>query len=111
MRAKEWYDYEILSLLVSLNGKSDYSLSDYIAKSPEKVKKPIGLVHVDLRDVDFVKTKLFALAFIQYLTKTVWTKRNEANEYLNFIGEAIYKYIDVVSNINKEWFIATSDLV
>ena len=55
-----------------------------------------------MRDVNYVKTKLFALAFTQYLIKAVWTDSNTANDYLNFVGEAIYKYIDVVSNINKE---------
>ena len=61
-------------------------------------------LNIDMREVDKKKIRLFAMAFNGHFEKTICSNSNSdaPNEYLNIVGNAIFKYMDVVAGVAKE---------
>ena len=61
-----------------------------------KIKKSI-----DITKVDKDKLKLFHAVLTRYFKRVIWSDFDAANEYLKEVGQEVFEYFDVVSNIAK----------
>ena len=67
-------------------------------------KKPVGNAFVNIRDADPVKTHFFAEVYQKFFERNIWTYGDcIANDYLLKLGNAVFKFIDTISNISKSY--------
>ena len=45
--------------------------------------------------------RLFHTVFNNYFEKVVWSRKDASNLFLKKIGEAVYKYFDIIANVSK----------
>ena len=73
-------------------------------------KKPVGNAFVNIKDVDPDKSLFFSEVYQRFFEKNIWTYNDcKANEYLLKLGNAVFKFIDITSNITKSYCYYPSD--
>ena len=67
-------------------------------------KRPVGNAFINIRDVNPNKAKFFSEVYQRYFEKNIWVYDGcKANDYLLKLGDAVFKFIDKISNISKSY--------
>ena len=70
---------------------------------PLSIKRAHYMVLFDIKNVIKHKVKFFATIYNKYFEKVIWSREGKANGYLTELGEAVLKFLDVVSNTMKPY--------
>ena len=71
--------------------------------NPLKTKRAHYMVVFDVKNMVKNKVRLFSTVYNKYFERVVWSREGKANGYLNQLGEAILKFLDIVSNTMKPY--------
>ena len=91
---KDWKD----------EGKSTIDIRDV---NREKLRNGLNKMHLKIRlnnvYVNLIKPckRLFHTVFNNYFVKVLWSRKDASNSFLKKIGEAVYKYFDIIANTSK----------
>lgn len=111
MGASSEFDYKIGTCIRALTGGgklqgriSSKAYAILVAvMMPLSVKRAHYMVVFDIKNVVKHKVKFFATIYNKYFEKVIWSREGKANGYLTELGEAVLKFLDIVSNTMKPY--------
>ena len=105
-----WYLTGTIKQQGRLSSKAYSGMKATTKPGTDKYHVAKGIAKVDMSEVDKDKAIFFGNACNGYFSKIVWANGTFVNEYLNQTGQAVFKYLDGVSNAIKSFCYEPTEL-